>query len=62
MDSSDDDLKYATNDGGNWVVKIIDSSVFDPGVSGNTDIGVDSVDEIHIAYMDAYNVRYATNR
>lgn len=62
VDSSNDDLKYVTNESGKWMAKIIDSSRFDFGVTANTNIDVNSLGKIHIAYQDDDGVRYATNQ
>jgi hypothetical protein len=54
-----DDLLYATNQGGSWTIHTID-----PGLSydsHNSSIAVDSNNKIHISYYANDNLRYATN-
>lgn len=63
-----DGLRYATNEGGSWVVATIDS----PAYVSHTAIAVDRNDAVHIAYCAAalsgtlvvypFEARYATNR
>jgi len=57
-DAVNDDLKYATNASGSWVVSTIDSTG-DVGIYSAID--VDSNDDIHIAYYDKTNrnLKYA---
>jgi hypothetical protein len=59
-DGSNDDLKYATNEGGNWNITTVDST-------GNTNkytyIALDSSGNAHISYYDGsnYDLKYATD-
>ncbi|MBW2737003.1 MAG: hypothetical protein JRH20_31860, partial [Deltaproteobacteria bacterium] len=59
-DSTNDDLKYATNASGAWVTTALDST----GDVGNyTSLAVDSSDKVHVCYYDSTNddLKYATN-
>jgi hypothetical protein len=59
-DSTNNDLKYATNASGAWVPETLDSS----GDKGETtSIAIDSSNYVHISYYDAGNhdLKYATN-
>jgi hypothetical protein len=60
-DSTNGDLKYATNESGTFLTQVIDSA----GVVGRaSSIAVDSADNVHIAYYDNTNrdLKYATNK
>jgi len=60
-DSTNGDLKYATNVSGAWVTSTIDSGPAWVGYC--TSIAIDSNNDVHISYYDYTNVdlKYATN-
>jgi len=57
-DSSNSNLRYATNSGGNWSSEVVDSSM---NVGKYNSIAVDSTGTVHISYYDAshYVLKYA---
>jgi len=59
-DVTNDELKYATNASGAWVITTVDSS---GDVGGYTSIALDSYGKAHISYYDWTNddLKYATN-
>ena len=59
-DSSNYDLKYATNASGSWVIFTIDST---GDVGSYTSIALDSNNKVHISYYDDTNsyLKYVTN-
>jgi len=59
-DDTNDDLKYATNTSGSFVISIIDSG---GNVGQYTSIAIDSNNDVHISYRDVINfdLKYATN-
>ena len=58
-DNTNDDLKYATDMTGSWVITSVDTS---GNVGYFTSIAIDSSDGVHISYDDATNddLKYAT--
>jgi len=61
FDDTNDDLKYATDESGSWVVTSVDTS---GNVGSYTSIAVDSNDDVHISYYDTTNfdLKYATDK
>ncbi|MCP2504817.1 MAG: putative Ig domain-containing protein, partial [Candidatus Poseidoniaceae archaeon] len=61
-DSSNDDLKYATDKSGSWVLTPVDST--SASVGKFTSIVIDSNDDVHISYHDSSNddLKYATDK
>ena len=60
-DTTNKDLKYATDKSGSWVTTSIDTS----GIVGHyTSIAIDSNDDVHISYLDTSNtdLKYATDK
>ncbi|MCC7211863.1 MAG: hypothetical protein E3K40_11590 [Candidatus Brocadia sp.] len=59
-DTTNKDLKYATNVSGSWITSTLDSN---GNVGLYTSIAVDTSDAIHISYYDATSddLKYATN-
>ena len=56
-DTGVQDLKYATDKSGSWVVTTVDSA----GNAGKyTSIAIDSNDAVHISYQSGGNLKYAT--
>ena len=58
-DNTNDDLKYATDMTGSWVITSVDTS---GSVGVHTSIAIDSNDGVHISYYDATNndLKYTT--
>jgi hypothetical protein len=61
QDSTNDDLKYATNASGSWVTSTIDGE--GSRVGWYSSIGIDSNNKVHISYYDNSNrdLKYATD-
>src|SRR4030042_304931 len=59
-DITNQNLKYATNASGSWVIQTVDST---RNVEASTSIAVDSNNYVHISYYDLmnYGLNYATN-
>jgi len=59
-DTTNDDLKYATNASGSWIYTTLDSA---DNVGEDTSIAIDSNNKVHISYFDytTGNIKYATN-
>jgi hypothetical protein len=61
---ANEDLKFTTNATGSWVTTTIDNDIADSSNAGMyTSIATDSVDNVHISYMDKIggHLKYATN-
>jgi hypothetical protein len=59
FDSTNDDLKYATDKSGSWVTASIDTT---GNVGKYTSIAIDSNDDVHISYLEGLimDLKYAT--
>ncbi|MBI5195329.1 MAG: hypothetical protein HZA10_03290 [Nitrospirae bacterium] len=59
-DTTNQDLKYATNSSGSWITSTIDSTYT---TGWDTSIAIDSNNKVHISYKSETNgdLRYATN-
>jgi hypothetical protein len=60
FDPTTEELEYATNTSGSWVITTLDSGI---GHWGFNSIAVDSSDKVHVSYFDLANndLKHATN-